>query len=84
MKKCLACSATFSSSDSCCLVCGSGPEMQEGFLAYAPALAQGGGGFKAAAMVTVKLAVVLLLKLSVAVMVTVVTPIGKSEPLGCE
>ena len=48
MKKCLACSATFSSSDSCCLVCGSGPEMQEGFLAYAPALAQGGGGFKAA------------------------------------
>ena len=47
MKKCLACSATFSSSDSCCLVCGSGPEMQEGFLAYAPALAQGGGGFKA-------------------------------------
>lgn len=48
MKKCLACSATFPSADSCCLVCGSGPEMQEGFLAYAPALAQGGGGFKAA------------------------------------
>jgi SAM-dependent methyltransferase len=48
MKKCLVCSATFSSPDSCCLVCGSGPEIQEGFLAYAPALAQGGGGFKAA------------------------------------
>ena len=48
MKKCLVCSATFPSPDSCCLVCGSGPEMQEGFLAYAPALAQGGGGFKAA------------------------------------
>lgn len=48
MKKCLACSATFSSVDSCCLACGHGPEMQEGFLAYAPALAQGGGGFKAA------------------------------------
>ncbi|HWW04943.1 class I SAM-dependent methyltransferase [Collimonas sp.] len=48
MKKCLACSAVFPSPDSCCLVCGTGPEMQEGFLAYAPALAQGGGGFKAA------------------------------------
>lgn len=48
MKKCLACNATFPSTDSCCVVCGSGPEMQEGFLAYAPALAQGGGGFKAA------------------------------------
>lgn len=48
MKKCLACNVTFPSADSCCVVCGSGPEMQEGFLAYAPALAQGGGGFKAA------------------------------------
>lgn len=48
MKKCLACNATFASRDSCCLVCGHGPEVQEGFLAYAPALAQGGGGFKAA------------------------------------
>lgn len=47
MKKCLACNATFPSPDSCCLVCGSGPEVQEGFLAYAPALAQEGGGFKA-------------------------------------
>lgn len=48
MKKCLACNVTFPSADSCCVVCGSGPEMQEGFLAYAPALAQEGGGFKAA------------------------------------
>lgn len=48
MKKCLVCSATFFSPDSYCLVCGSGPEVQEGFLAYAPALAQEGGGFKAA------------------------------------
>ena len=48
MKRCLACSAIFPSADSCCVVCGSGPKMQEGFLAYAPALAQEGGGFKAA------------------------------------
>ena len=48
MKRCLACNATFSSPGSCCLFCGIGPESKEGFLAYAPALAQEGGGFKAA------------------------------------
>ena len=48
MKRCLACSATFPSANTCCLVCGRGPEILEGFLAYAPALAQKGGGFKAA------------------------------------
>lgn len=47
MKKCLVCSAHFSSLDSSCPNCAYEPEMQGGFPAYAPALAQEGGGFKA-------------------------------------
>lgn len=47
MKKCLVCSVSFSSTDFFCPACGKGPEMQEGFPAYAPALAQEGSGFKA-------------------------------------
>ena len=47
MKKCLTCSATFPSPNSCCPACGSGPEVQGDFLAYAPALTKEGGGFKA-------------------------------------
>jgi SAM-dependent methyltransferase len=48
VKKCLACSANFSSSEYCCPACGFKPEVQGGFRSYAPALAQGGAGFKAA------------------------------------
>lgn len=47
MKKCLACGATYPSSSSCCRTCGAEPNKQEGFTAYAPALAHEGGGFKA-------------------------------------
>lgn len=47
MKKCLACGTAFPSPDSCCPACNWGPGIQEGFPAYAPALAQEGGGFKA-------------------------------------
>ena len=48
MKKCLACSAAYPSTSSCCQACGARPESQNGFIAYAPALAQGGAGFEAA------------------------------------
>lgn len=48
MKKCLICSAHFTTADSGCPVCGAAPEMQGGFPTYAPALAQEGAGFKAA------------------------------------
>jgi len=47
MKKCLACGAAYPSSDPGCTACGAQPNKQEGFTAYAPALAHGGGGFKA-------------------------------------
>lgn len=47
MKKCLSCNANFPLSDSCCPACGAKPEIQDGFPAYAPALAQAGAGFKA-------------------------------------
>lgn len=47
MKKCLGCGATYPSSNSCCTACGAEPNKQEGFTAYAPALAHEGGGFKA-------------------------------------
>lgn len=47
MKKCLACGATYPSSNSCCAACRAEPSKQEGFTAYAPALAHEGGGFKA-------------------------------------
>lgn len=46
MKKCLACSVVFPSLDSCCPVCNWKAEMRSGLPAYAPALAQEGGGFK--------------------------------------
>lgn len=48
MKKCLACGAIFPSLNSRCPSCSWEPEMQEGFQAYAPAMSQEGGGFKAA------------------------------------
>lgn len=47
MKKCLVCSATFPSQDSCCPACSWRPGEQGGFPSYAPALALQGGGFKA-------------------------------------
>ena len=47
MKKCLACGTIFHLPNSCCPSCSWGPEMLDGFPAYAPALAQKGGGFKA-------------------------------------
>jgi SAM-dependent methyltransferase len=48
MKKCLVCGSVYSSSLTTCSACNAGPVMQAGFPAYAPALAQEGGGFKAA------------------------------------
>lgn len=48
MKKCLTCGATYPTSTSHCSACGAEPDKQEGFAVYAPALVQGGGGFKAA------------------------------------
>ena len=48
MKKCLACGSTYPSAESRCRSCGAKPDDQNGFTAYAPALAQEGGGFKAA------------------------------------
>lgn len=47
MKNCFACGATYPSSNSCCTACRARPNEQEGFTAYAPALAHEGGGFKA-------------------------------------
>lgn len=47
MKKCPVCSASFPSSVFLCPACGNGPEIQEGFPAYAPTLAQEGDGFRA-------------------------------------
>ena len=48
MKKCLACGASYPSSTTSCSACGAEPIKQKGFAAYAPSLAQEGGGFKAA------------------------------------
>jgi SAM-dependent methyltransferase len=48
MKKCFACGATYPSSNSCCQTCSAEPHKKEGFTAYAPALAHGSGGFRAA------------------------------------
>ena len=48
MKKCLGCGTAFPSPDTGCPSCGWKPEIHDGFPAYAPALAQGGGGFKTA------------------------------------
>lgn len=47
MKICLFCDAKFSSTEASCSSCGNGPESRDGFAAYAPALAHGGGGFHA-------------------------------------
>jgi len=46
MKKCLACSARYPTSQSRCSACGAEPKKKDGFTAYAPELAQGGGGYK--------------------------------------
>ncbi len=46
MKSCLACGASYTSSMRNCAACGHGPELINGFDAYAPALAHEGGGFK--------------------------------------
>lgn len=48
MKRCLACGNTYLSSMPTCSVCGVKPDIQGGFPAYAPDLAQEGGGFKTA------------------------------------
>ena len=47
MKQCLACSSNFNSSLKVCSHCGASPDIIDGFEAYAPALAHGGGGFDA-------------------------------------
>lgn len=46
MKRCLACGASYPSAMRNCAVCERGPELINGFDAYAPALAYEGGGFK--------------------------------------
>lgn len=46
MKKCLACGACFPSPLFACVVCGIAPQRRDGFVAYAPSFAEGGGGFK--------------------------------------
>lgn len=47
MKKCLACNTQYSTIEKVCPECASRPEMIDGFEAYAPDLANAGGGFKA-------------------------------------
>lgn len=47
MKQCLVCHATYSTSSVSCSNCGTAPAIVDGFEAYAPSLARGGGGFKA-------------------------------------
>ena len=46
MKRCLACNAYYVSSIVDCPTCGVGPALVDGFRAYAPEFAHGGGGFK--------------------------------------
>ena len=46
MKRCLACNSRYASSMANCPNCGFTPELVEGFQAYAPDFAHGGGGFK--------------------------------------
>lgn len=46
MKRCLACNGQYASSLAYCPTCGAGPALVDGFCAYAPELAHGGGGFK--------------------------------------
>lgn len=45
MKHCLACDAYYSEAQNDCPVCGYRPKVVDGFTAYAPELAQEGGGF---------------------------------------
>lgn len=47
MKLCLACDDLHATSDTSCTSCGVAPEVIDGFLAYAPELAHGGGGYEA-------------------------------------
>jgi SAM-dependent methyltransferase len=47
MRHCLACDAQYFDGQSDCPVCGHRPKIVEGFTAYAPELAQEGGGFDA-------------------------------------
>jgi len=46
MKKCPACAALFPSMETACPICNWKPELQDGFPAFAPELAEEGGGFK--------------------------------------
>ncbi|MEM7376711.1 MAG: class I SAM-dependent methyltransferase [Pseudomonadota bacterium] len=46
MKRCLACHTAFDAESWTCPACGFTPTRLNGFLAHAPALAEGGGGFK--------------------------------------
>lgn len=46
MKRCFACNVNFRSSLIDCPNCGVGPVLSDGFRAYAPEFAYGGGGFK--------------------------------------
>jgi SAM-dependent methyltransferase len=48
MKHCLACDAHYSVSETSCPMCGFGPQIVDGFIAHAPELAHGGGGFDSA------------------------------------
>lgn len=47
MKRCLTCGAIYPSACSGCRLCAAEPESRCGFPAYAPSLAESGGGFKA-------------------------------------
>lgn len=47
MKRCLNCQGSYPTSEFSCPNCGTSPVILSGFPAYAPALAQEGGGFKA-------------------------------------
>lgn len=47
MKKCLSCGAHFPSTGDACGICGFSPELRDGLVSYAPAFADGGGGFHA-------------------------------------
>ncbi|MEG0879663.1 MAG: class I SAM-dependent methyltransferase [Janthinobacterium sp.] len=47
MKRCGACQALYPPTPSACPACGHAPPILDGFPAYAPELAHGGGGFKA-------------------------------------
>jgi SAM-dependent methyltransferase len=47
VKRCLHCNESFESALARCPACGEGPSEVDGFVAYAPEYARGGGGFKA-------------------------------------